>query len=102
MHILSTFELVMLPLLNPILLLTGREESVSKLRKILFNISDNPTYNSKEEAEQQIKSLFLGLIGDMEKRETADMSLKSWTPEDYKAFGRNELRAQLIGEVMGL
>lgn len=33
------------------------------------------------------------MIGhDLEYRETDDMSLSSWTNEDYKAFGRNELR----------
>lgn len=32
------------------------------------------------------------VIGDMEYRETEDMSLKTWSAEDLKAFGRNELR----------
>ena len=35
-------------------------------------------------------------VGEMELRETEDMSLKSWTPEDYKAFGRNQLRAEVL------
>jgi hypothetical protein len=44
----------------------------------------------------------LELIGDMEERETDDMALKSWTPEDYKAFGRNELRGQLMKDINNL
>ena len=32
------------------------------------------------------------VIGDMEYRETLDMGLSSWSNEDFKAFGRNELR----------
>lgn len=32
------------------------------------------------------------VIGNMEYRETEDMSLKTWSDEDLKAFGRNELR----------
>jgi hypothetical protein len=37
----------------------------------------------------------LEIIGDMEERETEDMSLQSWGKDDYKAFGRNGLRAEL-------
>lgn len=48
---------------------------------------------------QQIKELFLELVGDVEQRETTDMSLKSWTSDDYKAFGRNELRIELRQKV---
>jgi len=49
------------------------------------------------EAKKEIKQLFQelvdGVIGhDLEYRETDDMSLSSWTNEDYKACGRNELR----------
>jgi hypothetical protein len=50
-------------------------------------------------AVDDIKEMFLGLLGEMEHRETEDMSLKSWTPEDYKAFGRNELRSELIKKI---
>lgn len=37
----------------------------------------------------------LEIIGDMEERETEDMSLQSWGKEDYEAFGRNILRLEL-------
>ena len=37
----------------------------------------------------------LEMIGDMEERETEDMSLQSWGKEDYEAFGRNILRLEL-------
>lgn len=46
-------------------------------------------------SKQQVKDIFLELIGDVEQRETDDMSLKSWTPDDYKAFGKNELKVEL-------
>ena len=39
--------------------------------------------------------LVLEIIGDIEQRETEDMSLLSWTPEDYKVFGKNELKIEL-------
>lgn len=52
-----------------------------------------------QEAKQRVKDFFMELIGEMERRETTDMSLKSWTPEDYKAFGRNELRIELQQKV---
>ncbi len=44
---------------------------------------------------QYMLSEVLELIGDIEQRETTDMSLSSWTPEDYKAFGKNELKIEL-------
>lgn len=53
----------------------------------------------KLESKDDIKTLIREIIGDLEQRETDDSSLKSWTPEDYKAFGRNELRVKLLGEV---
>lgn len=37
----------------------------------------------------------LKMIGDMEERETDDMSLQSWGKEAYEAFGRNMLRQEL-------
>ena len=37
----------------------------------------------------------LEMIGELEERETEDMSLQSWDKDDYKAFGRNGLRAEL-------
>lgn len=42
--------------------------------------------------KSDIYSLLMDVIGDMEYRETLDMGLSSWTNEDFKAFGRNELR----------
>lgn len=44
------------------------------------------------------------VIGDMEYRETEDMSLKTWSAEDLKAFGRNELRneqREKLNEILG-
>lgn len=51
-------------------------------------------------ANKQILNLIESVIGDMEHRETEDMGLKSWTPEDYKAFGRNELRADIKSKLI--
>jgi len=58
--------------------------------------------SSHEEYDTAIKSLnktylelVLEIIGDIEQRETEDMSLLSWTPEDYKVFGKNELKIEL-------
>lgn len=51
---------------------------------------------------RKFKRLMLELIGDMEERETEDMSLKSWTKEDHQAFGRNMLRSKLIEKVSKL
>ena len=55
--------------------------------------------NKVSEAKQQLKDLMLELVGQPEQRETDDMSLKSWTPDDYKAFGRNELIVKLRNEI---
>ena len=41
--------------------------------------------------KQDLYQLIEWIIGDMEGRQTTDMSLQSWTHEDYKAFGKNEL-----------
>ena len=51
--------------------------------------------------EASIQKLVEELIGEPEYRETDDMSLKSWTPEDYKAFGRNRLRSELKAKLRG-
>jgi len=58
--------------------------------------------SSPEIPKEAIKDLMLELIGDMEERETSDMTLKSWTNEDYKAFGKNELKAELRQKVAEL
>ena len=49
----------------------------------------------KQAIKAHIKQEMLAFVGEMEARETEDMSLQSWGKEDYKAFGRNELRAEL-------
>ena len=64
---------------------------------------DSKSMDKVEELEAEaIKSLnktylelVLEIIGDIEQRETEDMSLLSWTPEDYKVFGKNELKIEL-------
>lgn len=86
------------------------KDSQDKLDEILFeavesaavynkNISaDEADYiqqTAKQAIKAHIKQEFLALVGEMEARETEDMSLQSWSKEDYKAFGRNELRAEL-------
>ena len=50
----------------------------------------------------EIKRLVIELIGPMEIQETSDMTLSSWTNEDYKAFGRNELRSEVLKKVATL
>ena len=50
----------------------------------------------------EIKRLVIELIGPMEQQEASDMTLRSWTNEDYKAFGRNELRAEIAKKVATL
>ena len=73
-----------------------------ELRYIILSHEPNPEARDKElghinddQAIASIQKLVEELIGDPEYRETDDMSLKSWTPEDYKAFGRNRLRIEL-------
>ncbi|HEY5806163.1 MAG TPA: hypothetical protein VIS56_02125 [Candidatus Saccharimonadales bacterium] len=80
---------------------------MSKLDEISYEVyggfrpihPDGSYKNITDKTRQQIKDVFLELIGDVEQRETEDMSLKSWTPEDYKAFGKNELRIELYDKV---
>jgi hypothetical protein len=67
-----------------------------------FQILNIGSYEAVPLRPRNIKALMLELIGDMEERETDDMALKSWTPEDYKAFGRNELRGQLMKDINNL
>jgi len=58
----------------------------------------NPEGNSKPSVDQALKDIAQIIdeaIGDMEYRETEDMSLKTWSAEDLKAFGRNELRNEI-------
>jgi hypothetical protein len=77
---------------------------MSKLDNILNKemIFDTDTGPNLKRTKRELKALMLELIGDMEERETDDMALKSWTPEDYKAFGRNELRGQLMKDINNL
>jgi len=58
--------------------------------------------DTEQPFKAEVKEMMLALIGDMEQRETEDMQLKSWTNEDYKAFGRNDLRSKLISKVVAL
>ena len=52
-----------------------------------------------KEAKQAIKQLMVNefekLLGELEYRETFDMSLSSWSTDDIKAFGKNELKNEL-------
>lgn len=61
----------------------------------LSDISNDAVKAYKKKIQEHFLKEALELIGDMEERETEDMSLQSWGKEDYKAFGRNELRAEL-------
>lgn len=70
--------------------------SPEQLQTILEGIQ-----NSKR-LKNNIKRLMLELIGDVEHRETSDMSLKSWSTADYKAFGCNELKIELRKKVEAL
>lgn len=45
--------------------------------------------------KQALIEYFMGIVGEMEQRETFDYSLSSWTSDDMKAFGRNELRIEI-------
>lgn len=60
-----------------------------------LNIEEHALETGKQAIKQLMVDEFEKLIGDMEYRETFDMGLSSWSNEDYKAFGRNELRAEL-------
>lgn len=51
--------------------------------------------DAKSAIRKHILQEALEMIGDMEERETDDMSLQSWGKEDYEAFGRNMLRNEL-------
>ena len=58
-------------------------------------VTDDFTTKLTKKLDAHYYQLMLSLVGDMEYRETLDMGLSSWTGEDYKAFGRNELRSEL-------
>ncbi len=81
---------------------------MSRLDDIIQNIKDEAIAEHKGwqgsdyVAKPDIKALMLELIDDMEQRETEDMTLSSWSTEDYKAFGRNGLRAELRNKVQDL
>jgi len=55
--------------------------------------------NTKAYLEKEIKKLFIELLGEPTAVETEDMSLKSWTHEDMKTFGKNELIIELKNKV---
>lgn len=79
------------------------------LREALVNLihdlgNDTNPKTREETIELSLPSiieLVEELIGEPEYRETDDMSLNSWTPEDYKAFGRNRLRNELKAKLRG-
>ncbi len=77
------------------------DDTLNDLVKVASGIVIAPDY-TVDTAKQRIKEMVLEMAGDMERRETEDMALNSWTPEDYKAFGRNELRIELIKKLEAL
>ena len=64
-----------------------------QIQEIVYNVIDMGL--EEDDAVKQLLNLFKQygeeVIGDVEYRETEDMSLSSWTDEDKKAFARNEL-----------
>lgn len=52
--------------------------------------------------DDDIKGLIMSMVGEPEARETTDMTLGSWTPEDYKVFGKNELIVELKNKIEAL
>lgn len=61
--------------------------------------TDHLIGSSSGETKLAIKNLMKELIGEPEYRKTGDMSLQSWTSEDYKQFGKNELIIEIIQKV---
>jgi len=56
----------------------------------------------QEDFEQtllDIQEIIKECIGEMEYRNTEDMSLSTWSAEDLKAFGRNELRNEIMNNL---
>ena len=72
---------------------------MSKLDSILSFAKPNCWQSDVDKAKLEIKYLIIELLGEAEYRETVDMSLKSWTLEDHKAFARNEYRTKLLKEI---
>ena len=64
-----------------------------------ISVNREKEQTAQKQAKQAIKQLmadeFEKMIGDIEYRETSDMGLSSWTTDDIKAFGRNELKIEL-------
>jgi hypothetical protein len=80
---------------------------MNKLDDILFFQSEPMSGNMLADwqikhAKEEIKSLIIELMGEMEYRETYDMSLSSWSKDDYKAFVRNNLRTEIYQKVREL
>jgi hypothetical protein len=77
------------------------DERRAKVRETLRDLHGQATSVNKalDQLDTIYRDFFLELIGDVEQRETEDLSLQSWTPEDYKAFGKNELRVKLRQQV---
>ena len=81
---------------------------MSKLDKAIRDIQESSYqdggfgagYPASIDADKdKIKNMFTELLGDMESRTTEDMSLKSWTVDDHKAFARNGLRTEIIKKI---
>ena len=64
----------------------------SILEELLFEYKGP---GSIDQALDEIEVVINESIGEMEYRETEDMELKTWSAEDLKAFGRNELRNEI-------
>ena len=72
------------------------------LREYIYDYHENCDDSCGKKADYtdlmcEIKQLFQELIDevighDLEYRETEDLSLKTWSADDMKAFGRNELK----------
>jgi len=70
------------------------------IRSVLETIvaPEHPWFNPEKAVDQALKDIAQIIdeaIGDMEYRETEDMSLKTWSDEDLKAFDRNKLRNEI-------
>lgn len=76
------------------------EESDKTVLDILEDFLDEHAGESAwEDAEKALNAHYLTiaerLIGEPEYRETLDMGLSSWSTDDLKAFGKNELKIEL-------
>lgn len=84
---------------------------MSKLEKVIRDINESGYEDgthgaghpaSIEEYKDTIKGIFTELLGEVEARSTDDTTLQSWSNEDYKAFGKNELKVELLNKIAEL